>query len=234
MQPWEVLLDLGHYCSFDYQVLSMALQDFKDINERTMANTILHLALNHTGQDQYQSRVALNLFKANKTGDASLLKKEPSDKSTTLQWHADSGHFSRAFRENFSNLNWLRVFEQFGELSSEIDKSISLDKKAYLTLMSIFNKSKPQNLNVPINLLMDRQWKNASLQLGILKNAALCYLSGEDKTFSFAKSPRKIAALTDINMEYSDSQTLIDVWSQPEFIEILVHLSESNNFKDVR
>ena len=53
MQPWEVLLDLGHYCSFDYQVLSMALQDFKDINERTMANTILHLALNHTGQDQY-------------------------------------------------------------------------------------------------------------------------------------------------------------------------------------
>lgn len=41
MQPWEVLLDLGHYSSFDYQVLNMALQDFKDINERTMANTIL-------------------------------------------------------------------------------------------------------------------------------------------------------------------------------------------------
>ena len=234
MQPWEVLLDLGHYCSFDYQVLSMALQDFKDINERTMANTILHLALNHTGQDQYQSRVALNLFKANKTGDASLLKKEPSDKSTTLQWHADSGHFSRAFRENFSNLNWLRVFEQFGELSSEIDKSISLDKKAYLTLMSIFNKSKPQNLNVPINLIMDRQWKNASLQLGILKNAALCYLSGEDKTFSFAKSPRKIPALSDMDLEYSNSQALIDVWSQPEFIEILVQLSDSSNYKDVR
>ena len=25
MQPWEVLLDLGHYCSFDFQVLTMAL-----------------------------------------------------------------------------------------------------------------------------------------------------------------------------------------------------------------
>ena len=49
MQPWEVLLDLGHYSSFDYQVLTMALQDFKDINEKVMANTILNLALNHTG-----------------------------------------------------------------------------------------------------------------------------------------------------------------------------------------
>ena len=41
MQPWEVLLDLGYYSNFDYQLLTMVLQDFKDINERTMANTIL-------------------------------------------------------------------------------------------------------------------------------------------------------------------------------------------------
>ena len=25
MQPWQVLLDLGHYSNFDYQVLSLAL-----------------------------------------------------------------------------------------------------------------------------------------------------------------------------------------------------------------
>ena len=41
MQPWEVLQDLGYYSNFDYQVLTMVLQDFKDISERTMANTIL-------------------------------------------------------------------------------------------------------------------------------------------------------------------------------------------------
>ena len=84
MQPWEVLLDLGHYSSFDYQVLNMALQDFKDINERTMANTILNLALHHTGKDDYNSRLALNSFKSNKTGDAQLLKKEPGEKTTTM------------------------------------------------------------------------------------------------------------------------------------------------------
>jgi hypothetical protein len=29
----------------------MALQDFKEISERAMANMILHLSLNNTGQD---------------------------------------------------------------------------------------------------------------------------------------------------------------------------------------
>ena len=62
----------------------MALQDFKDINERTMANTILNLALHHTGKDDYNSRLALNSFKSNKTGDAQLLKKEPGEKTTTM------------------------------------------------------------------------------------------------------------------------------------------------------
>ena len=113
----------------------MALQDFKDINERIMANTIVNLALNHTGKDDYSSRIALNSFKSNKTGDAQLLKKEPSEKSNMMQWHADAGHFSRAFRENFSNLNWLRVFEAFGELDQEIDSNIVLDRKAYQTLL---------------------------------------------------------------------------------------------------
>lgn len=91
----------------------MVLQDFKDINERTMANTILHLALNNKGEESPHSRITFNIFKSNKTGDP--LKKEQVDKST-IQWNADAAHFARAFRENFSNLNWLKVFESFTEL----------------------------------------------------------------------------------------------------------------------
>jgi len=33
MQPWEVLEDLGYFNTFDYQLLTMVLQDFKDIDE---------------------------------------------------------------------------------------------------------------------------------------------------------------------------------------------------------
>jgi hypothetical protein len=86
----------------------MALQDFRNINEYTMANTILHLAVYNMGTEDLQQRIVFNLFEANKLGDSTNLKKEPSDKNTQVQWHV--GHFSRAFRENFSNLNWLTVF----------------------------------------------------------------------------------------------------------------------------
>ena len=65
------------------------------------------------------------MFKSNKTGDP--LKKDPIDKTATMQWHADPQHFSGAFRENFSNLNWLKVFESFGDLDEEIDAKVKLE-----------------------------------------------------------------------------------------------------------
>ena len=49
LEPWEIIIDLGHYSSVNYPMLSMALQDFKDINEKTMANMLLHLAVNYSG-----------------------------------------------------------------------------------------------------------------------------------------------------------------------------------------
>jgi len=84
LEPWEVLIDLGHYSSFNYQMLSMALQDFKDINEKQMAKMLLHLAVHCSGQDDFSSRIVFSLFEVNKTGDAANLKKEPNDKVTQL------------------------------------------------------------------------------------------------------------------------------------------------------
>lgn len=145
LEPWEVLIDLGHYSSFNYQMLSTALQDFKDINEKTMANMLLHLAVHYSGQDDLQSRIVFGLFEVNKTGDASSLKKEPNDKLTQMQWHI--GHFSRAFRENYSNLNWNRILESFAELQSEESElAEKFNDKAFSFFLQLFSKSKPQNL----------------------------------------------------------------------------------------
>ena len=144
MQPWEVIQDLGYYSNLEYSLLTMVLQDFKDISEHTMANTILQIAIKNSGVEGSQTRIAFNAFKANKTGDP--LKKEPIDKSQSLQWQVDTNHFSRAFRKNYSNLNWLKVFEAFAELDEDVPPGISLDKKAYETFIQIFNKSKPANL----------------------------------------------------------------------------------------
>ena len=34
MEPWELLLDLGHFSSNLFATINMALADFKDINEQ--------------------------------------------------------------------------------------------------------------------------------------------------------------------------------------------------------
>jgi hypothetical protein len=70
-----------------------------------------------------------------------VLRKEPSDKNTTLQWQV--GNFARAFREIYSNLSYYKVFEAFNDLSEGLDPEVSLDAKAYSMLMQLFNKSKP-------------------------------------------------------------------------------------------
>lgn len=173
-----------------------------------------------------------NVFEANKLGDAGNLKKEPSDKSTAVSWHV--GHFSRAFRENFSHLNWLGVFESFAELSPEcLQPSEVLTPKAQSILLQIFNKSKPQNLQVPLSVLIEQRWRSPQLQLQFLSNAILAYTSGEDKTFNFSKCPRRIGPIPDIS-EIEVSAPLIDVWSSPEVLEILISISESFHYPAVR
>lgn len=49
LEPWQLLVDIGHYCTYNYGYLLKVLEDFKDINEMKMARTLLHLAYNHTG-----------------------------------------------------------------------------------------------------------------------------------------------------------------------------------------
>jgi len=132
MEPWELMMDLGHFSSNNFQTFNMALGDFKDINEHTMAKTILMLALNHTGEKDLGSEISCIIFEANKKCDASIIsRKEPSEKKSTSSWNVDN--FSRAFRENYSNLSWQRVFEEFSMLGAEFNSKV-IDTKAYETL----------------------------------------------------------------------------------------------------
>jgi hypothetical protein len=128
LEPWEVLIDLGHYSAVNYQTLTLALQDFKDISEKSMANMLLHLSAHYSGQDDLHSRIVYNLFEVNKTGDPAGLVKEPNFKNTQMTWHV--AHFSRAFRENYSKLDWTKVLESFAELQSQ-EAAELFDAKAY-------------------------------------------------------------------------------------------------------
>lgn len=49
LEPWEILIDLGHMSSYNYNYLLLALSEFKDINEKTMAKTLLKISYHNTG-----------------------------------------------------------------------------------------------------------------------------------------------------------------------------------------
>jgi len=57
LEPWQLLLDIGHMGSFNYNFLLSTLADFKDITEKTMIKTLLYLSLSNTGQDDQTSRI---------------------------------------------------------------------------------------------------------------------------------------------------------------------------------
>jgi hypothetical protein len=49
LEPWELLLDMGPFATVNYSHLMSILSEFKEMNEKTMAKTILNLAFHHTG-----------------------------------------------------------------------------------------------------------------------------------------------------------------------------------------
>jgi len=69
-----------------------------------MAKTILMLALHHSGEKDLESEIACLVFEANKKADAGVFRREPEKKRSFSTWNVDN--FSRAFRENYSNLQW--------------------------------------------------------------------------------------------------------------------------------
>jgi hypothetical protein len=148
LEPWQLLLDLGHLSSYNYNLLLKTLEDFKDISERTMARTLLQLSLNHTGTDDLNTRILMNTFEANKKSDSSILRKDLADKKNQMTWSVDN--LVRAFRELYSHLQWGKVFEALAEIRDEV----ALDVKAFTMFLQLTNKSKPQNLPFPLTLIL--------------------------------------------------------------------------------
>jgi hypothetical protein len=62
VKPWEILLDLGHGCSNQFETLMKVLQDFKNMDEKTMGLTILYLSINHSGKADAISKIILQTF----------------------------------------------------------------------------------------------------------------------------------------------------------------------------
>lgn len=69
-----------------------------------------------------------------------------------MSWSIDN--LARAFRELYSNLSWLKVFESFGEILDEdipVEVIVNgLETKQFQTLIQLYVRSKPQNIQFPL------------------------------------------------------------------------------------
>ena len=53
--------------------------------------------------------------------------------------------------------------------------------------LQIFNKSKPQNLQFPINVVLESKWSSKLLQINFIENVIQAYTEKKDKSINFLK-----------------------------------------------
>ena len=126
LDPADVLLDLGHMTTYNYDELLYVLAEFKNISAEMMASTLIKLANNYQGIDDRESRHVRTIFESCKKGDNTYLNKDAGDKKTNPTWSIDN--LARAFRELYSHLNWVKVFEALDSLNPR-DHMLNVDKE---------------------------------------------------------------------------------------------------------
>ena len=83
-----------------------------------MARTLLKLSYYNTGFDDLPSRIVTTIYESTRKSPSFPQIKDSSDKKNPTPWSIDN--LSRLFRELYSNLNWLKVFEALVEIEDEI------------------------------------------------------------------------------------------------------------------
>ena len=136
-----------------------------------------------------------------------------------MGWSIDN--LARAFRELYSNLNWLKVFEALTEIPEGADShEMLLDQKAFTVFLQIFNKTKPQNLAYPLNIVLNNDWANPALHLNFLENSILIYTQKIDKSINFGKTERRQELLEEL-ASIKDKVPIehLNVWLSVEVVE---------------
>ena len=103
-----------------------------------------------------------------------------------------------------------------------------------MTLLQLFNKSKPQNFLFPLQNLLSQTWKCYRLQLTFIKNCIFQYTSNKsEKTIQFNKLKNRVQSYSEVKPECASEFT--DVWQSVELVERLVVLScRRGMFKAIR
>jgi hypothetical protein len=139
VKPWEILLDLGHSCSASQESLMRVLSDFKNMDEKTIALTILYLSMDHSGTEDAISRIVQQTFSSQKSG-APLNAKKDNEPKKEVSWNLDQ--LARGLRDVCPTMNWNLVSEVLAELTdSDLPESLmsqGMDGVQFQTFIQLF------------------------------------------------------------------------------------------------
>jgi hypothetical protein len=168
------------------------------------------------------------VFESCKKGDNTYINKEVEDKRTNALWSLDN--LARAFRELYSHLNWVKVFEALDTINPAhhmFDPEF-IDKKAFQTFLSLYNKTKPQNIQFPINSLIGKRWKNYHTQMSILDYAL--QIAAEKECIPLEKGQNKLGIIDNLHGIKANMQPWIKIWTNIDFVQCLVDLSRTKYY----
>lgn len=159
LELWQVLKDLGPSVSEEYDSLVSVLAEFKNISPAAMARTLVQIANESKARDLKEDRLATICLKANKNSDFGALNLDSLGETNAFkQWNI--GNLSKGFREVFNKLEWDKVFEALDIAPTSESSFFFADLEAFSFFWNLFEKCKPKNMSINIDMIFIEKWKN--------------------------------------------------------------------------
>jgi len=226
LKPCDVLKDLGPICTQSTQTLSQVLSDFPEMDEEAILETLLMMHNTQIDVIDDEIKSANFAFQAVKSKIWTNMNEEISDKKANITWNVDN--FIKVCSDNYPNIKWAQVIKHLDRPNLQIQ-----DTQTLIALFKCFQKFKKfATFNFPASVLFER-WKNPASQAGFLIKLIQ---AGQPDAVLFNECQKRLVSL-DLypNLKISSlNPPMLQFFSCLDFLEILIELSESDFYIDIR
>ena len=226
MKLWEVLKDLGPTCTLTLASIKQVLADFSSINEEDILEALLMMCNNANEIENQTTRTVNSVYQAIRTKVRLQITEDPNDKKSHITWNFDN--FIRACIDKCHNIKWQQVL-----LNLDRPQLFWKDPQDLLMFFRVLKKlPKNQQFQFPTALIFEK-WNNSSSQALFLINLIQ---AGQPEIVNFNDLPKRTLSLEKLsNIKISSlSPSLLQFFTSLEILELLVELSESDYYSEIR
>lgn len=220
----DILKDLGSTVTQSTQSLHQVFSDFNEVDEEAILDVLLMMHNTDPEEDKSDHVTVNHVFQVTKAKVWSNISEDPSQPAPA--WNIDN--FIKACTERYPQIKWSQVVKHLDRPNLIFKDSANL-----LALFRTFQKLKKfATFIFPASILFER-WKNSTSQSEFL--IKLLQAGQPDQVF-FNECPKRVVAL-DLypNLKISSlNPAVLQFFSCLDFLEILIELSESDYYVEIR